>query len=235
MLGRNQFFSHITAAHLWGMPLPPWFADEPLHVSASEGWREPRDPTIRGHRLQMPADQVRDLDGMHVASPHETWCQLGGALTLDDLVAAGDFAIGRGELSSVGELRTALGRVRRAGAPVLREALPLLRPESESSPESRLRIAILAAGLPMPELQWILTDRRGGFVARLDLAYPAYRIAVEYDGRHHSDHAQFVRDADRWALIGDEGWIIVRVLSHHLADGSAVHRIHRALRSRGWR
>jgi len=67
------------------------------------------------------------------------------------------------------------------------------------------------------------------------IAYRRYRVCVEYDGRQHAEHAQFIRDADRWAAIEAEGWIIVRVLAHHLTDPpSLVARVERALRSRGW-
>jgi very-short-patch-repair endonuclease len=92
------------------------------------------------------------------------------------------------------------------------------------------------AGLPEPELNWTLRSEHGRFVARLDLAYPEYKVCVEYDGRQHAEGAQFLRDADRWADIEAEGWITVRVLSHHLADPrGVVARVTRALRSRGWR
>lgn len=51
--------------------------------------------------------------------------------------------------------------------------------------ESLLRAAILAAGLPEPTINSRVLDESGGWLARVDLAYPDRRIAIEYQGDHH--------------------------------------------------
>jgi very-short-patch-repair endonuclease len=38
-------------------------------------------------------------------------------------------------------------------------------------------------------------------------------------GSSHDSIDQFTRDADRWAAIEDEGWILIRVLSHQASRG----------------
>lgn len=235
VMAAHQFFSHETAAALWGLPLPPWMSPTPLHVSSPLGRREPRDDGVIGHRLRLPPDLVTSLHGLAVCSAAETWAQLGRTLSVEDLVAAGDFIVGRGGLASQEDLELAVGRVRRIGSDRLREASKRLEPASESSPESRLRVRLVDDGLPAPEVQWVLLDSTGRFVARLDLGYPRYRVGVEYDGRQHAEHEQFIRDADRWYAVEREGWLVVRVLAHHLADGTALRRTRLALHSRGWR
>lgn len=99
-----------------------------------------------------------------------------------------------------------------------------------------MRLILVRAGLPEPELNPELRDEDGNFVARLDLAYPEYRVAVEYDGRQHAELAQFRRDADRWPAVAAQGWLLIRVVDHHLLDPvrGVVHPVSRALRSRGW-
>ena len=46
---------------------------------------------------------------------------------------------------------------------------------------------MVRSGLPRPEPQVSIYDRRGVFVARLDLFYRATNLGVEYDGATHRD------------------------------------------------
>lgn len=255
-----QIFCGVTASGLWGAPLPPR-AEAFLHIGALLATREPRIPGVIGHRLALPPGEVSFADGLPVPSPAEAWAQLGAVtrsgsprsarrrsdwpltpaqttrslLTLDDLVAVGDHLVARG-LTTEEELREAAAVARRRGAIALREACEWIRAGVESPKETELRLLLLRNGMPEPEVNWDLRDAASRFIARVDLAYPRYRVAVEYDGRHHAEIEQFARDADRWAAIDASDWILVRVLSHHLADPhrSVLPRVRRALRSRGW-
>jgi hypothetical protein len=51
--------------------------------------------------------------------------------------------------------------------------------------ESRLRLILVFGGLPRPVSQFVVRDRTGMFVARVDLVYPEQRLAIEYEGDHH--------------------------------------------------
>ncbi len=53
--------------------------------------------------------------------------------------------------------------------------------------ETRLRMLLLLAALPRPDLQISLRDDNGLFIARADLYYPTQRIAIEYDGGAYRD------------------------------------------------
>jgi hypothetical protein len=55
------------------------------------------------------------------------------------------------------------------------EALP------DSAPERLLAIRLTRHGLARPELQHVVRDASGAFVARVDLAYPKWKILIEYD------------------------------------------------------
>jgi hypothetical protein len=76
-------------------------------------------------------------------------------------------------------------------------AIALARPDVESPMESRVRVRLVLAGLPEPAVQHDVYDRAGGFVARLDLAYPWAGVGAEYDGDHHRERVTFQRDAVR--------------------------------------
>lgn len=109
----------------------------------------------------------------------------------------------------------------------------LLDPRSESPPETRVRLQLIHAGLPRPELQWPVSG--AGRDRRLDLAWPEYGVAVEYDGRDHAVADRRGRDIDRLDELRTQGWIVVVVTSRQLARPMWVpDRVRAALVSRGW-
>ena len=69
----------------------------------------------------------------------------------------------------------------------LRRAVDFAEPLAESPMETRLRMLLVLAGLPRPEVQVSLYGDDGQFLARPDLLYRAQRLAVEYDGGNHRD------------------------------------------------
>src|SRR5260370_19598580 len=64
----------------------------------------------------------------------------------------------------------------------LRRALGLADPRSESPMETRLRLELIMARLPRPSVQSELCDRRGNFIGRADLYYPAPQSVTQLSG-----------------------------------------------------
>lgn len=77
--------------------------------------------------------------------------------------------------------------------------------------ESWVRVTLALAGVPRPEPQLVVRDELGGFVARVDLAWPDQRLVVEYDGDHHRDRAVWVRDLRRREELERLGWTVLVV------------------------
>jgi ribosomal protein L31 len=102
-----------------------------------------------------------------------------------------------------------------------RRALELSDARAESPPESLLRLALVQAGLrPVP--QFVVLDEHGRFVARVDLALPAQRLALEYDGRAvHEREDVFVRDRRRANDLARAGWTVLRFTAADLRGGAA--------------
>jgi very-short-patch-repair endonuclease len=94
--------------------------------------------------------------------------------------------------------------------PALATALALADGRSESPLETRLRLVLTAAGLAPEELQFVLRSAAGRFLARLDMAWPGRRPAVEADGRGHDQPEALYRDRDRQNDIVLEGWTMLR-------------------------
>ena len=124
------------------------------------------------------------------------------------------------------------------GARRAREAFALLRPRTDSPGETTLRLLIIRSGLPEPVVNFTITNELGVFVAYGDLAYPQYKVLVEYDGgQHRDDEAQFNRDIDRLDDVMELTWRVIRVNKSHVDSRSAarIAKIRTALVERGWR
>jgi very-short-patch-repair endonuclease len=113
-------------------------------------------------------------------------------------------------LVDLAELHRYLRPRRDNGMVRARKAVALANARSESVPESELRVWLTVAGLK-PEVQVDVVTASGGFLGRLDLAFPAQKLAVEYDGEWHLDGIQPRLDAQRRAAIEAEGWRFVIV------------------------
>jgi len=233
-----QFYSHATGLALLDAPLPYARHDRlDLHVSVRRPHPQPQRHGVIGHRLQQRESARWTARGLPIEHPARMWRQAAQTLSLDDLIAAGDHLVHpRNRLVTLDDLRDEVDESGDVRA-LLRQALREIRLGAESARETALRLALTRAGLPEPELNWELHDEHGRFIARLDLAYPQFRVASEYDGRQHAEPQQFVRDADRWDEIRAHDWHLVRVLSHHLHPDPrpAIRKVADALVAAGWR
>ena len=97
-----------------------------------------------------------------------------------------------------------------------------------------MRYWLLTSDLPEPEVQVPVVDRWGRLVVHADLGYPAWKVALEYEGRQQAEGEQFGRDVDRYSLMAADGWLTLRFAARH-GPHDVVERTRRALSSRGWR
>jgi very-short-patch-repair endonuclease len=101
---------------------------------------------------------------------------------------------------------------RRPGAGRLREAMEFVRPRVESPQETALRLLIIRAGLPEPEVNVRRFAADGSYLGRPDLSYDWCRLAVEYQGDHHrTDRTTWRIDLARRERFEDAGWRVVLV------------------------
>lgn len=102
--------------------------------------------------------------------------------------------------------------------------------------ETRLRLLIVLAGLPEPEVNIKIRDATGHVVMRFDLGYRERRLAVEYDGRQHVNIEEvWENDVLRDDAIDDLAWKKLKVTARgiYVDPASTVHRVWRALCARG--
>ena len=92
-----------------------------------------------------------------------------------------------------------------------------------------MRVLLALAGL-VAVPQYTVRDRGGAFLARVDLAFPEHRLAVEYDGAWHGERGQLTRDRRRLNRLTAAGWRVLFVTAADLrAPDTIVARVVEAL------
>lgn len=238
-LGPETFFSHGTAALLLGAPLP-WRLERntDLHVTVPAPLRAPHASGLVGHSRRVLDGDVIERDGVRMSAPHRLVCELSRTLALVDLVAVIDALIHHREPLTTTEAilwRAAqgdrIGRGRTVPA-----ALSLANDRSESRRETHLRVLLVLAGLPLPEIQHVAVRTETGVVGiRTDFAYPELKLAIEYQGDYHCTREQWRADMTRRTRLEADGWYILEINADDLRDpDELVARIRRiiALRQR---
>ncbi|MDH6180593.1 hypothetical protein M2152_000775 [Microbacteriaceae bacterium SG_E_30_P1] len=231
----DQYFSHTTAAILLGLRMPEGFREPTLHVTSVRPRRAPRLSGVSGHDSG-PRDLVW-LDGIPVLNPIDTWLQLAARFGLDDVIVMGDGLVRRlrpiTTLERLGEL---IHGYRGRGSRRLRDAISLMRHATDSARETTLRLVVVRAGFPEPEVNGVIRNRHGAVVAHGDLVFRPFRTILEYEGRHHGEsERQFSIDIARLDELMDEEWRVIRVDKALMARrATLLGKIDRALRKGGW-
>lgn len=220
-----------TAAALYGaIRADP---QEPIEVLVPAGTRLGPTQGVRVHTAEVALGDLVDRNGMPVTSPTRTCWDLARWLDVVEAVVVIDTLLARRVTTREALRDHALSRAGQRGWRLMLRAVDLADAGAESPQESRLRVRLVLAGLPGPVTQHVV-QRDGRFVARLDLAWPDCRVAVEYDGLWHRDPEQFHRDRRRLNRLLGADWIILHVTARRLAEdfNGVLAEIRGALRSR---
>ena len=224
--------SHGTAAALWGVEVPLQDrSDRRIHVTVPMASRSESRRDRQVHRTPLPDDDVTRRGAMPVTTPGRTWRDLAGVLEPAALLAVADQLLAR--WCDRPDLEAHLARRPTGrGSARARAVLPVADPRAESPMESVLRWLLHEAGLPAPELQYVVRDGAGVFLGRADLAWPEQRVLVEFDGDVHRGRGVFVNDVRRQNRLVAAGWIVLRFTSADVLGrpDEVVAEIRRALR-----
>lgn len=191
--------------------------DDPVEVLVPTGVRFGPVTGLRVHHGELRRGELIDHGGLPLTSPLRTCSDLARWLDVVEAVALIDPLVARGVLTADQIRDHALARTGDRGWRRLYRVAGLTDGGAESPPESRLRVRLVLAGLPRPETQYVIT-RDGRFVARVDLAWPEFKIAIEYDGMWHHDPVQFHRDRRRLNQLLNEEWLVLHVTAQRLRD-----------------
>lgn len=191
-----------SAAELLGASCGP--ADTPAEVVVPGGSQENR-PGLRVRRDRLLPDEIMTLpDGTALTTPLRTAYDLARRSPLVEAVVAVDALAHTHEFPPATLVAFGYRHLGARGSVQLPEVVALANRLSESPMETRIRLAIHAAGLAAPVLQHPVGPYR------LDMAYPAMRLGLEYDGREHLTPDRVLRDLDRQAYLTRCGWEVLR-------------------------
>lgn len=236
--------SHQSAAVLHGIPL--WKVPRRrVHVTRAGFDSSRTTGTLYTHPAGPEFDTVT-VEGLPVVAAARTVLDIARTLPFEEAVVAADGALHR-EIVTPDELADELVATKgRTGAARAAAVIGFADGRSESVGESRSRVALRRAGLPMPDLQVRVFDCAGVEIARCDFGYAELRVAAEFDGfvkygrllRPGEEAGDVVfREKQREDRLRDAGWIVIRWVWDELGRPAViVARVREALRrAQTWR
>lgn len=234
---RRLVFGFETALRLCCVDVPSDVPDRGLVAVVPKG-AERRN--VNGVTFVMRSHpwSVIDIDGIACTSPLAAWVMFANSLPLDALVRLGDALTRRDRdqkwytvaaleaaVDGIGAtLSTQKGQKARllpAGIENSRRALRLMRDNTDSFPETDLRLLLLRYGLPCPAVNPSVMVGSGRRYF-LDMAYESLRIGIEYDGAYHGSQCE--KDAARRRELKDAGWTVVSAENADVIDADAQER-----------
>jgi hypothetical protein len=189
----------LSAAFMYGVDLRPSI-DAPVDIAMPTAARIAATPRIHIIRSPLPPSHVTIVAGVRVTTPERTGFDLARRLPLADAVVAIDALCFRRVVKLADLVGFASFHRRWPGGRQLRAALELAEPLSESPTETRLRLALVARGLPAPVAQHEVREN-GRYLGRLNLAYPQWKIGIS------------TVDPARQVRLRAAGWTILRFTS----------------------
>jgi very-short-patch-repair endonuclease/predicted transcriptional regulator of viral defense system len=213
--GPRGVASHRSAAALWGLA---GGRRDTVEITCPR-WRRAKHDGLIVHECNLwrPGD-LTVVDAIPVTSPELTLMQLGAVCSPNTVEMAYERARDQQLVTweSCDGLVARYARQGRNGVGVLRSVLarrdPLQVP-TQSEMETLLLQLIRRHGLPEPVTQHEVYDATGRFLGRVDLAWPAARLAVEYQSlAHHSTELERAADRRRLHHLRMAAWTVVEVM-----------------------
>lgn len=205
--GPSAVASHRSAAALWSLD---GVGTPPIEISVKSGLKMTGAIVHRRRPTDDPRVVVRD--GIPATTIERTLVDLAAVMAPARVGRALDEALRRGDTTLL-LLREEIPSSGRSGRGTLRRLLEE-RDDRDAQVESRLEQMMLQllrrAGIPLPLPQHRVVED-GVPIARIDFAYPAYRLGIEVDGyRWHSGVQRWREDLRRENRLKLLGWTLLR-------------------------
>lgn len=180
-LAAGSVVSHVSAAVLHGLPV--WDVDlRRVHVTRDRRSGGRRSRHVHVHAARLDSDEIVGIDGVQVTSVARTLADLARTVGFEQAVVLADAALFR-HLLCPDDLAAAVERAaNRSGNPQARRVAAFADRGGESPGESRSRVAMHRAGIPVPVLQHEIRSSGGVVLGRVDFWWPEFRTVGEFDG-----------------------------------------------------
>lgn len=199
--------SGYSAAEALGASCGP--RDAPAEVTVPHrGQRSPAGLIV--NRSKLLPREIWQVEGLRVTSPVRTAYDLARRGDMVERVVAVDRLANVHRFDPDVLLHFSARNRTARGNRLVPDVLAHADWRSGSPMETRLRMLIVQAGLPRPEVQWAVQDERTRTAVWLDLAWPDLKIGIEYEGQDHTEPARVLRDVGRYTGLVDGGWRIYR-------------------------
>lgn len=217
--GPGSAVSHRAAAGLWSL----WrFAGFKLEITHPGRTHCPPGIKLFRH-ANLPEHHTVDLQGLRVTTCSRTLMDIGGLMQQWQLNRCVHLALQRRDVT-LDELRRLLaeeGRRGRRGTAATRLEVAIRaglgRPAGSRLADRFLQF-LVRSGFERPVAEFRIFGP-DGFVADVDFAYPALKIAFEVDHYFtHGDRMAFERDRERDRVLAGLGWIVIRVTEHSMSQ-----------------
>ncbi len=233
--GPGAATSHLAAARLWGIP---GFALAPPEISVPRHSRRPRPSVIRHESTDLDRCQIVERAGIPVTDPDRTLLDMARKVGLRRLQRSVEAMRRDGHVTWT-SLSTCLFAHARRGRPGIRKlrAVLLIDAHREEITDTDMELLLLGAireaGLPEPVVGYEVYDG-DRFVAKVDLALPELRIAIECDGSIHDLPEVRERDLVRQNDLVLCGWLVLRISYDRFRQrpDAVIREIRDAIRSR---
>jgi hypothetical protein len=167
----DAFASHLSAAKVLGLPIP----DHPFaHVTVGKHEDRRFRPKIKPH-VTKRIRRVIVVRGIRTTDPVATFIDCAGMLSLVERVILGDAIVKKYNVSPE-VLVHACRESSDYYAGLAAAAAEFVRKGVDSPMETQLRMLIVLAGLPEPEVNFKLYWEDGTWRRRFDLSYPRIKV-----------------------------------------------------------
>jgi hypothetical protein len=216
--GDDAAASHRAAAALWGLD---GFEEGPLEVTG--GKKNQCSARFRVHQPPVAFNLVTRKHGIPVTNALRTLLDLASCVTETRMNQTLDEALRTGLVSMDG-LRRFVDREKksgRRGVGVLRRLVeqrdPAYQP-SASKLQASVRRLLMDAGLGVVE-EYVITDAKGEFIARVDFRLVGEWVVIEVEGRaNHSSKVDWEHDLTRRNRITAEGYAVIHATRDKVTD-----------------
>ncbi len=213
-----HWFSHETAALIWGLPV--WQVPDVTHLRRRGRAGTGRDRSVARHAGELDERHLTVVGHLPVTDLEQTMVDcarslspLGGLVVADAALRAG---ADRGTALAVLDAEPGRRGVARA-----RAVIELADEGAESPGETVTRYVLLREGLPQPQTQIPVVTRLGTFWA--DLGWEEWQVFLEYDGRaKYADTEAWVREKRRHDAVVETGAHMLRVTKEDIPQRAGL-------------